>query len=200
MADGVKCGHKGSTGKPCRLAAGWGTSHPGTGYCSYHDSSAITPLSGRHLPLLQLLDEEQRPLVARMIKDDSGIFDLRFEIATLKTRYAESAGYTDIDGSPLPNATPHTLANLARAIATLTKTLDDMEHSKHMFIHIEVMQMMLGACSRVAAQYITDPVMRGRYARDLKDQIRKIIPQSTAEGIASSMLGRQASPQIVDSA
>jgi len=35
-----KCGAKTSSGKPCRQAAGVGTSHPGVGRCRYHDDAA----------------------------------------------------------------------------------------------------------------------------------------------------------------
>lgn len=38
------CGAKAkSTGEPCRLAAGWGTDHPGTGKCRFHGGLSTGP-------------------------------------------------------------------------------------------------------------------------------------------------------------
>ena len=37
-----KCGAKGRSGKPCGRPKGWGTNHPGVGYCKHHGGSTPT--------------------------------------------------------------------------------------------------------------------------------------------------------------
>ena len=93
--DTILCGEPGQSGHPCRKRAGEGTDHPGIGPCYLHEEG-FQATSGRYLPLLDMLDADTRPLVVRMLENDDELFNLRFELATLKAKYATNYDLTSI--------------------------------------------------------------------------------------------------------
>jgi hypothetical protein len=186
----TRCSHRAShNGKPCQNPAGRGTNHIGTGYCSYHDKSGDMPVSGRHLPLIQMLDPAQRPLVVRMIEDDSLLFDLRFEAAVLRGRFAEEAA--------LPDTPTGKLADTAKASSVVLSRLREMEIGKHNYFHVRVLSLVLHAVGQAARQYV--PFQdQGRFADDLEALLRRILPRTTAQGIAASLFAEPIKQGVLD--
>ena len=169
------CGVKGSSGRACRLPAGWGTEHEGVGPCRYHEGKAA---GGRYVPLVALADEGLRPLVTRLIEQDMELFDLRYELAVLRAVFARESGKADA----------RQLAELARAIAAVAAKLREMEVGKHYYVHVNVVGLVLRAVGEVVAQYLPERAEREAFSRDLQSSLRGLLPATTATGVAASVL------------
>jgi len=130
--------------------------------------------------LLQMLDESMRPLVVAMIEDDDILFDLRFELATLRSRYAREVAKGEESSASLMIAT-------ANSIALVATRLADLERSKHMFIHVSILSEVLEIVGKTARVYL-DTDKANAFSKDLKSGVRKVLPDLTARGIATSAL------------
>ena len=173
-----RCGHRTSFGKPCRNPAGWGTDHPGVGPCRWHESAAER--AGKSAPPIHALaNPELRPLILNMIEDDQALFDLRFEVATLRALFATAASRDDVN--------PRELVHLAKAIAGVAARLREMEVGKHYYIHVNVLGLVLQAVGEVARQYLPSE-RRSDFARDLQHVLRGMLPAATSRGIAASAI------------
>lgn len=173
----IVCGTRKPNGQPCRLPAGWGTDHFGTGPCIYHDGSPHG--RGQHPPLVQLADPELRPIVLRMLQDDSQLFDIRFELATLRAHFARAAASSN---------DPRLLMDLAKTIATVMAKLREAEVGRHYYIHVNVVGLVLQAVGEVAAQYLHTEAERRQFHDDLQSVLRGLLPSATTQGIAASAL------------
>ncbi len=176
-----RCGYKGTqTQAPCKRSAGEGTDHAGEGYCYQHDAN--TPSYGKYLPLVKLLDPEMRPLVLQIMESDEHIFDLRFEIASLKAKYAKD--WNDLSVSAMMQT--------VRTIIAGTKALHEMEQGKHYYVHVNVLALVLESVGQVARQYLPDD-RRDQFSRDLESAMGRMLPKTTQRSIATTAL---ASPII----
>jgi hypothetical protein len=66
---GVQCGAKKRAGGKCTLAAGWGTSHPGSGACKFHGGAApnhVKAAAKNELRKLLGVEKEMNPFEAIM--------------------------------------------------------------------------------------------------------------------------------------
>jgi len=171
----VICGMRTSSGKPCQNPAGWGTNHPGIGPCRYHEKDQ--PLAGRHLPSYFLLDNKLRDDVVRMLENDTELNNLRYELAVLKTRFLREAD----------TMAPSSLASLAATIARLTNTIHDIEVGRHLYIHVNVLGLVLQAVGQVAAQYLPED-SKEAFAQDLRISLKNLLPRTTTKEIATSGL------------
>jgi len=171
-----RCGAKNLVGKPCLKPAGWGTKHPGVGPCKFHEGKVLAGES-RYPPLIYLLDPQLRALVMRMLQNDEELMNLRYELAVLRSRFFEMA----LEGEN------RDLTTLAKSIGELATRLQDLETSKHMYIHVGVVGLVLQAVGQVAAQYVPDN-KREAFAADLREAVRKLLPASTTRAIAASSL------------
>lgn len=131
----------------------------------------------RYPPLLYLLDPELRPLVVRMMEDDGELMNLRYELAVLKSRFLQQAESADT----------RELTGLARQIGELAVRLQELETSKHLYVHVGVVGLVLQAVGQVAGQYL-DEGQKEAFAADLRDAVRKLLPQATVRSIAASSL------------
>jgi hypothetical protein len=153
-----------------------GTDHVGTGYCYFHDEDTIS-VAGRHLPLLQMLDPELRPLVVRMIEDDQDLFDLRFELGVMRARFAREHEEMTIAN----------FVKMFRSIYYGASTLKEMEEGKHYYVHINTLSLVLEAVGVVSRQYIHG-ADADSFARDLENTMKTVLPKTTTQGIAASAL------------
>lgn len=174
--DEPKCNHHNKkTGKMCQIKAGLGTDHPGQGYCYIHEDDE--PYYGHHLPLVKLLDPEIRPLVLEVMENDSQIFDMRFELATLKTRYAQEFG----------DMTIQNMVNMVRVISSSMKNLHEMEQGRHYFIHINALALVLESVGQIARQYLPEGTLND-FSKDLESAIKMTLPQTTQRSIVTTAL------------
>jgi hypothetical protein len=126
-----------------------------------------------------MLNPIQRPLVTKMIEDDALLFDLRFEAAVLRERFAREASNVD---------TPSVrLADIAKATSVVVSRLREMEVGKHYYVHVTTLSLVLQAVGQAARQYI--PMGdQSRFADDLESLLRRILPRTTTQGVAASAL------------
>lgn len=188
----TKCGQPNAHGRPCRLPAGWGTEHFGTGPCRYHPVEGVGGEPARHVPLTQLVDPELRPLVLRMIEDDKQLFDFRFELAVLRAMFAEASGselILDDEGHIIQRPPSlQDMGRMAKDIASTAVKLRELEQGRHVYIHINVIGLVLQAVGEVARQYLHTDSARRAFKDDLVSAVRPLLGHTTARAIATSAL------------
>jgi len=161
------------------MPAGWGTTHPGEGYCAHHDTSSGGIDKQGYPPLLEMIDPKTRQYVLRMLEDDQEILDFTNELATYKIKYFEAASEEETDYD--------LLTRMIRAIAYSTGRLDEIRHGKHVYVHVNVISLVLQAVGETARQYLPSED-RAAFSKDLRASVQRLLPHSTARGVASSML------------
>ncbi len=188
MNDKLKCGYKTKSGRPCKMPAGWGTTHPGEGYCTHHDSRSGGIQKQGYPPLLDMVDARTRDYVVRMLEDDQEILDFTKELATYKVKYFEAASEEEVDFE--------LLTKMLRAVAYSSGRLNEIRHGKHVYIHVNVISLLLQAVGETARQYL-DTDSREAFSKDLKHQVQKLLPHSTSRGVAASVLSDPVS-EVID--
>jgi uncharacterized protein YjcR len=113
------CGAKAkSTGEPCKLKAGWGTDHPGTGRCKFHGGKSTGAPSEKmkknknavktheHEAIwLDTLDEEEKELyheirtdVASQLDNEIRLTDIRIRRMMLRIQELRKNKFTTVEG------------------------------------------------------------------------------------------------------
>jgi hypothetical protein len=130
---------------------------------------------------MDMVEPETRGLLLRAMEEDEDLFDLRLELAALRMMFIEAIN---------SGASSTETTRLARSIVNVASSVRDMEHSKHLYIHVEVLAMVLQAVGQVAAQYIPDRDDRRQFSDTLRDTLRRQLPAATSESVAASALSR----------
>lgn len=185
----LRCGHETKNGKPCQMPAGWGTSHPGVGYCAHHDFQSGGIQKEGYPPLLDMMDAQTRDYVVRMLESDPELTDFSKELAAYKVKYFQALGNPD-------DADYELLTKMIRAIAYTAGRLDEIKHGKHVYIHVNVLNLVLQAVGETARQYLPMD-RRAAFSKDLQSSIQRLLPQSTSQGIAASAMSDPVR-QVVD--
>lgn len=176
----LRCGHETVNGKPCMMPAGWGTSHPGVGYCAHHDFQSTGMTKESYPPLLDMLEPGMRDYVMRMLETDTELSDFSKELAAYKVQYFNALNDPE-------NADYDTITRMLRAIAYGASRLDEIKHGKHVYIHVNVLNLVLQAVGETARQYLPAD-RRAAFSKDLRSSVQRLLPQSTSKGIAASAI------------
>lgn len=179
QTDKLRCGHETAAGKPCQMPAGWGTSHPGVGYCAHHDFKSGGIQKEGYPPLLDMIDPHTRGYVVRMLESDPDLSDFSEELAAYKVKYFQALGDEDVSYDMI--------TKMIRAVAYATGRLDEIKHGKHVYIHVNVLNLVLQAVGETARQYL--PLdRRAAFSKDLRSAVQRLLPQTTSQGIAASAM------------
>ena len=154
------CGAKTTSGRPCRMAAGAGTDHPGTGRCKHHGGSLphyqnasaylrITAEAG-------MADKPELRDTVKEILNSPDLFNLRFE--------------------------------LAREASRLAERIQAMEINRQYYLHVAVIGNILSAFGEIVRRYVPDPATRSSLQKDLEAAIHYTLKSGTTRSVATSVL------------
>ena len=179
-----RCGGRTRSGMECRLAAGYGTEHPGYGRCMRHDFQPHTDAKG---PLALYLDPELRSSVATFVNSEE-LLNLRVELAVLRVRFAE-LNNLDLDSMESKNRAlwSSEIERLSRAIREMAMVVFEMERGRHKYLHINVTGSLVAAFADVAKTFIS-PDRIEEFLGAMENAMDRSLTRQTAREIALGAL------------
>lgn len=185
----VVCGHKTRNSEThenghyyCLRSAGWGTDHPGKGFCKLHGGTGANKTAGgRYSKYIQTTPLQQKHIE---LMRDPEILNLSEEIAVLRTVLTELLELKDKLVKEMADANADPAARLLAEkkffgtlsfmqdnidkITRVVETKNRIENGEKHVIRVELIQLVLVQITGIIKKYITDKEVLKHIASDLK--------------------------------
>lgn len=167
-------------GRPCRKMAGAGTAHRGTGFCFYHDKTAVI-ISDDHRTVAVHLRSQQFRQRVRQLQSDPQILELDREIAVARALLERvEHGTEDIGEYPRPVIFNMILQTIGR----LVERKHRIEMERKGMIKVSFVVALMDAFSKTINDMIADPDLRQKIGERVSATVTQTIPIATLREMA----------------
>jgi len=168
-------------GSPCQKPAGAGTAHKGTGYCFYHDKTAVIMNDGHRTMAFHLNSQQFRKRV-QALASDPGILELDREIGFARV-LLERVEHGSEELGDL--ARPVVFNMILSTIGKLVERKHKIEMERKGTIKVAFVVSLMDAWSKTLNELIPDPDLRQKIGTRVSAMVTQTIPVAALQEMSS---------------